>query len=63
MGQPAKDRESAKDQERARESLIAQAKTNSTVAQALAVFEAASARAPFVPTSPPDFQFSTGANS
>jgi len=46
-----------------RQQLIREAQANEDVAEAIAVFEAASARAPQVPPPLPDFRFTTGANS
>lgn len=42
--------------------LIEQGKAIPSVAEALAVFEEASRRAPYVPPAPPEVRFSTGAN-
>lgn len=49
--------------EEQRQRLIREAEANKNVAEAIAIFEAASARAPQVPPPLPDFRFSTGANT
>jgi hypothetical protein len=46
-----------------RERLLRDAQAIDGLAEAIAVFEAASARAPHVPPPQPDFWFSTGANA